>query len=478
MKRVLALLTVLTLLAAPVLADELYIRQLPQETYRYNPVLSPESYPEARLTLETALTMFYSGNEPPQLETLCFPLPEGAMVDSFDYHSVSTLDPVRSVQYSYDLRKSMKTDDFLKKAADEKRIVLNESNRAAYVNTAVNQAYALIPTSLGGSTRLFIQISLDTLNDRSDETADGRIQPLSDAILAEIDRVSGRMRVKTYSPYWSDHMYAGIKMIDSYDYDYMLKLRFPTLTLTGPDGSRKAVDLFPCSLSVGDFGGVYHAGGRSYLEVFFGMDTVSLAKNQFEAQEADAQMVMLNDGQAAYVYLSGMTKYGSATSSWISRPLAHYSRKNEQYYFNLKVSGNYTIDSLDAFMAIATPFLDAIEILRASDDPYVPMATVPEETPDEFLPDSEPQQETAEPASESWICTNCGMVNTGNYCAYCGAARPAADTWTCTNCGTANTGKFCTECGTAKPAAGPWTCTNCGTVSEGKFCPECGSPRP
>ena len=87
-----------------------------------------------------------------------------------------------------------------------------------------------------------------------------------------------------------------------------------------------------------------------------------------------------------------------------------------------------------------------------------------------------------EAAADSWKCA-CGAVNTGKFCAECGAKKPepkpAEGSWKC-SCGAVNTGKFCSECGTPKPAApadNSWTCS-CGTVNTGKFCSNCGSKKP
>lgn len=80
-----------------------------------------------------------------------------------------------------------------------------------------------------------------------------------------------------------------------------------------------------------------------------------------------------------------------------------------------------------------------------------------------------------EPAADSWKCS-CGAVNTGKFCAECGAKRPEAETWKC-SCGAVNTGKFCSECGAKRPEAETWTCS-CGAVNTGKFCSECGAKRP
>lgn len=88
-------------------------------------------------------------------------------------------------------------------------------------------------------------------------------------------------------------------------------------------------------------------------------------------------------------------------------------------------------------------------------------------------------REAAAPATDGWKCA-CGSVNTGKFCANCGAKKPETPSgWVCPACGkSGNTGKFCAECGAKKPEGSDfWTCS-CGAKNKGKFCAECGAKKP
>ena len=85
------------------------------------------------------------------------------------------------------------------------------------------------------------------------------------------------------------------------------------------------------------------------------------------------------------------------------------------------------------------------------------------------------QNPAAEQPEDGWQCA-CGAVNSGKFCAECGAAKPEKKGWQCA-CGAVNTGKFCPECGAAKPEEKGWRCA-CGSLNMGRFCPECGAKKP
>ena len=83
-------------------------------------------------------------------------------------------------------------------------------------------------------------------------------------------------------------------------------------------------------------------------------------------------------------------------------------------------------------------------------------------------------------AETSWYCSQCGRLNTGNYCPTDGTKRPAeTDAWYCPQCGGLNTGNFCPADGTPRPEeTNTWICPECGRRNTGAFCPADGSAHP
>ena len=57
-------------------------------------------------------------------------------------------------------------------------------------------------------------------------------------------------------------------------------------------------------------------------------------------------------------------------------------------------------------------------------------------------------------AEDEWICSECGVISTGNYCSNCGAEKPSGK-WKCPNCGGISSGNFCSNCGTSRTTSLP-----------------------
>lgn len=456
MKRLLALLLTLALmLATSAFAEgETYLRQLPQYNYVNTALLTEESYPEVCLSPYYPFRYFGSNAAEPLF--LCFPSPAGAAADSFSSMSASYLDVDNGIQYSYEVDESNSFEEFINKADKDEWILMDGSDgAAAVIFPDSRRARAMIATKeFGKSSKLRIGIVLDNLSSRMPEET--RVTALTDAILAEVERVRGAMRYETRAPYWSAGKYAGAKLLSYDDFDYMLKVDFPTLTCATADKGDLQADMILTGMRYSkSIEGVYSFAENTYLEVELEFSDYSYPVYQLSEKDEAALEMQGSDGRTWYVYLNWYDD--RAIAGYASALLDYGQNHDEQRYLTVHLSGSGSgihWTSNEDFLADAEMF--AFSEMKAADDPYVPA-----EKP---APAEEAKAEEVSKSSEE------GPAEEG--------APAEENAWTCPNCGETNTGKFCHECGTPRPVEGEWTCPSCGTVNTGKFCTECGSPRP
>ena len=447
MKKLVALFLSLLMLLTAVSAlaeDGVYMRQLPQYTYSSETLLTPESYPEIRLNPNSAYKFFTDYN-PAVPVFVCFPGPSGALANEFDTDNVTYLDDANAIQYTYIVHSSASWEEFINQAEEDDYILADGSDGlAAYIDPANRRAYGMLATrEFGKSSKLEIRMKLDALSSKMPQ--DTIITALTDAILPEVTRVKEQMHYETLEPFWNEGVYSGIKMLESRDFSFLMKIPFPTQTLYYSDGTTKSIGMIVTRMNYGTLYGTYNFGEGHYIDTEISIDTNPYAIYKMNENDPDAKEAAFSNGQSCYVYLSQLTERNKSSYCYCSIPLGLKDRYDYDLYLTIKMDGeDIEWGSVEDFLGDVEPFT-AYEIMDPADDPYVP---------------AEPEQPVVEPAPEPEA-----------------PAAPADGSWTCPNCETVNTGKFCTECGTAKPS-GDWTCPNCETVNSGKFCSECGTARP
>ena len=458
MKKIIALLLALLLFASVSASAEegIYVRQLPQYKYILEFLLTPESYPEVCLSPYSTYKFFTSYN-PVEPMFLCFPGPANAMVNDFDTDFVSYLDTENEIQYSYQLMESDSYEEFVNKAPQDEYLLMDGSDgAAAYIDPDSLRARGMIGTKeFGKSSKLVFSVKLDNLNSRT--PLETRVQALTEAIEAEVNRIRTSMRIETRAPFWSDGRYAGVKLLDPDDYSYMLKFTFPVFSCTFDDGVKEALPMV-VSLRYNELKAVYNFGDGCYATMGVKLDDNPFPLYQMEKQEPDALKVTLENGSEWNIYMSGLTENGKTSYTYASKALGHKSKYDKDYYLTVHMDlDRMSWSSMEEYLKDVTMFDASYEILNAEEDPYVPAepeAEGGEGTGTAPTPTTAENTKSEPEADGSWTCTNCGTENTGKFCGECGAAKPQPESgeWTCPNCETVNTGKFCTECGSAKPA--------------------------
>ena len=442
MKKALALVLVLLFtVSGCALADGVWMRQLPQYVYTNAVLMSPESYPEVRLTTQS-IYEFFNTYDPVTPTFLCFPGPENAYPENFDLDYVHYLDVDNHIQYSYQVFESNSFEEFLNKAESDDYILLDgEDDVAVRIAPEEFRVYGMIATrEFGRSSKLIFQIKMDQLDSKM--PADTIISSLSEIGLKEAGRIQAALRYETYPDMSAFNNYDGIKMLHTNDFDYLLKVAFPQFTVGNVTATPFVYKYMYDELEI-----CYDLGEGRYAQVNYAIDDNPYPIYRMENDDPDAQEITLSDGSTWYIFMNGLSEYGKSTYVYASTPIGHQSYWGNDEFLTIHIDlEKLEWPNVEEFIAdLENLYMGSFEAVSASSDPYVPSVVTPaasaqEPEPAVQEPAGEPQQAPA--ASENWVCPECGTENSGNFCTECGTARPVSNEWTCPECGRVNDGKF------------------------------------
>lgn len=446
MKKILALMLVaLMLVSGLALAEErAYMRQIHQNTYVHTLFITPESYPEIRLS-PAYLSSMRSGYSEPWV--IRFDAPDNAQIASFDVKECSCIDENQNIQYAYQAMESSSFESLLNNCENDDYIVADGSaGYAAYVEPGRKSAYGLVGLpEISKSAKLYISIYRDDF--MSSDTDERRAEILGEMITAEAQRVMNTKKVQQEADFWATNDYRGFKMPSLDHGSDMLVFDFPTLPVPTESGSTVETEAYLYKLA-DNRAYLTAAAGDFSIDVDVELKTYSQAVHNKEDEPENCATVTLSDGSQFDIYCYEMTEEGETSLVYCSKLLANDAGygKDEPYYLEFTLNGHYVKwKSYEEITALLETVMQGVSFSDVNEDPYVPGAVVEESA----VAEPTVAEPAAAPAS-GWVCASCSAENSGNFCTNCGAKAPETG-WVCANCNSENEGNFCPNCGAKKP---------------------------
>ena len=446
MKRLLALVLIAMLLvsASAFAEDRPYMQQIQQDTYVYTLFITPESYPEARLSLDYLDWIACGYSEP---WVIRFGAPDDCFPISFDETDCAYVHESNGTMYYYEALEDCSYESQLYECQNEDYIVADGSEGyAAYVEPDRGFAYGLVGLpEISETAMLYITIYMGDL--LYYETEEQSAEVLAEAVSAECARIMGEKTVQLEEDFWTSNAYCGLKM-PSLDYEScMMVLDFPTLPIAAEDGSTVEVEAYLYALEDND-ANLFAAAGENTLDLEVELTTYTYLEYEKEEDPANCTTVTLADGTVFDVYLYNLAENGESSLVYCSTLLADDAGydQDENLYLELCFDGDgVEWTSVDEFAELLEIFMQGVSFTDVNSDPYVPGEDLT--AGGSAADDGEPVDEAA---AANWVCVSCNAENTGNFCTNCGAAKPAAN-WVCPSCSAENDGNFCSNCGTKRP---------------------------
>ena len=463
MKKFLALALIVALLCGLALAeDRPYVRQIHQNTYVNTLFITPESYPEIRISPAHSYSLF-SGYDDPWF--ISFSVPENARMLSFDVDECSCANVDEGIQYSYEALGSYSFESLLNNCENDDYIIADGSaGYAAYIDPGRDRAYGLVGVpEISKGAKLYFVIYMGN-HFAPAVSEERRAEELAKVVVAECERILGEKRVALQENFWENNLYCGVKM-PSLEYESdMIVFDNPRLPIPTENGDVVAEEAYLYALD-DNYMSFCAIAGDCWVGIDVSLETYSYLENQKEEEPDDCNTITLSDGSTFDVYMSFMSENGKTGLVYCSMLLANDAgyKNDENYYLNIEFDANNTSwTSVDQITAMLEAVMQGVRFTDVDSDPYVP---------GEGLPAGVVIGTPAPAAADE------GAAPTADEGAAPAAAPAPASGWVCAACGAENSGNFCTNCGEKAPATG-WVCPSCSAENEGNFCANCGTKRP